>query len=122
MDRSRESGAENLVLVEARNAAVAVPRSMGPWEHIGSHKVAQSGAKSAMSAVAYAVSVALAGSYAPAAFAQHATADLEEIIVTARKREETLLEIPQEVHAISQREMERANINTLEDLQRFVPS
>jgi outer membrane receptor protein involved in Fe transport len=75
-----------------------------------------------MSSVAYAVSVALTGSYAPAALAQDATADLEVIIVTARKREETLLEIPQEVQALSQQEMERANINTVQDLQRFVPS
>ena len=75
-----------------------------------------------MSRVAYAVSVALTGSYAPAALAQDATADLDEIIVTARKREETLLEIPQEIQAISQQEMERANLRTSQDLERFVPS
>ena len=80
------------------------------------------GAKSPLSSVAYAVSVALTGSHAPAALAQDATADLEEVIVTARKREETLLEIPQEIQAISQQEMERANISTVQDLQRFVPS
>jgi outer membrane receptor protein involved in Fe transport len=79
-------------------------------------------AKSPMSSVAYAVSVALTGSYAPSALAQDAAADIEEIIVTARKREETLLEIPQEIQAISQRELERGNLNTLQDLQRFVPS
>ena len=72
--------------------------------------------------LAYAVSVALTGSYAPAALAQDATADLEAVIVTARKREETLLDIPQEVQAISQQEMERANLSTIQDLQRFVPS
>lgn len=79
-------------------------------------------AKSPMSAVACAVSAALAGSYAAIAPAQHATADLEEIVVTARKREETLLEIPQEIQAISQREIERANLRTSQDLERFVPS
>ena len=78
--------------------------------------------QSPMSSVAYAVSVALIGTHAPAALAQDATADLEPVIVTARKREETLLEIPQEVQAISQQEMERANISTVQDLQRFVPS
>ncbi len=72
--------------------------------------------------VAYAVSVALTGSYAPAALAQDATAGLEAVIVTARKREETLLEIPQEIQTISHQEMERANLSTLQDLQRFVPS
>ena len=80
------------------------------------------GAKSPLSSVAYAVSLALTGSHAPAALAQDATADLEEVIVTARKRAETLLEIPQEIQAISQQEMERANISTVQDLQRFVPS
>ena len=79
-------------------------------------------AKSPLSPVAFAVSVALTGSYAPAALAQDATADLEVIIVTARKREETLLEIPQEVQAISQQEMERANLRTSQDLERFIPS
>ncbi len=72
--------------------------------------------------VACAVSVALTGSFAPAALAQGGTADLEAVIVTARKREETLLEIPQEIQAISQQEMERANLRTVQDLQRFVPS
>ena len=81
-------------------------------------------AKSRMSPVAYAhaASLALTGSYAPSAFAQDATAGLEVVIVTARKREETLLEIPQEIQAIGQQEMERANISTVQDLQRFVPS
>ena len=80
------------------------------------------GAKSPLSPIAYAVSVALTGSYAPAVLAKDANADLEVIIVTARKREEPLLEIPQEIQAISQQEMERANISTVQDLQRFVPS
>ena len=74
------------------------------------------------SPVAYAVSVALTGSYAPAILAQDQTADLEAVVVTARKREETLLDIPQEIQAISQQEMERANLSTVQDLQRFVPS
>jgi outer membrane receptor protein involved in Fe transport len=47
---------------------------------------------------------------------------LEEFVVTARKREESPLDIPQEIQAISQQELERANISTLQDLQRFVPS
>ena len=72
--------------------------------------------------VAYAVSVALTGGYAPAVLAQSQSADLEAVIVTARKREETLLDIPQEIQAIGQQELERANINTVEDISRFVPS
>jgi len=72
--------------------------------------------------VAYAVSIALTGNYAPAVLAQAQTADLEAVIVTARKREETLLDIPQEIQAISQQQLERANLSSVGDFSRFVPS
>ena len=72
--------------------------------------------------VAYAVSIALAGGYTPGALAQGQAADLEAVVVTARKREETLLDIPQEIQAIGQQQLERANISTVEDISRFVPS
>jgi outer membrane receptor protein involved in Fe transport len=72
--------------------------------------------------VAYAVSIALAGGYAPGAVAQSQTVGLEAVIVTARKREETLIDIPQEIQAISQQQLERANLNNLDDFSRFVPS
>jgi outer membrane receptor protein involved in Fe transport len=72
--------------------------------------------------IAYAVSVALTGNYAPTLLAQSQAADLEAVIVTARKREETLLDIPQEIQAIGQQQLERANLNTIEDVSRFVPS
>ena len=72
--------------------------------------------KMPVSPIAYAVSVALTGSYAPAILAQDQTADLEAVVVTARKREETLLDIPQEIQAIGQEEMERANLSTVQDI------
>ena len=73
-----------------------------------------------LNTVAGAVSAILAGSsYAPALFAQ---SGLEEIVVTARKREETLLSVPQEIQAIGQQEIEKAGLNTVDDLARFVPS
>lgn len=72
--------------------------------------------------VAYAVSVALAGGYAPEVVAQTPTTGLEAVIVTARKREETLIDIPQEIQAIGQRQIERANLSSIEDFSRFVPS
>ncbi len=75
-----------------------------------------------VSRVAYAVSVALAGSYAPSVIAQTPAVGLEEIIVTARKREESLIDIPQEIQALGQRQIERANLNNLDDFARFVPS
>lgn len=79
-------------------------------------------AKAPVSPVAYAVSIALAGGYAPGALAQGKVAALDVVIVTARKREETLLDIPQEIQAISQRQLERANLDKIEDIARFVPS
>ncbi|MEM7280287.1 MAG: TonB-dependent receptor [Pseudomonadota bacterium] len=47
---------------------------------------------------------------------------LEEIIVTARKREENVLEIPESVSTFSEAAVERANINGLEDLGLLVPN
>lgn len=78
--------------------------------------------KAPITRVAYAVSVALAGNYAPAVLAQGPTADLDAVIVTARKREETLLDIPQEIQAISQQQLERANLDSVKEFSRFVPS
>jgi len=72
--------------------------------------------------IAYAVSVALTGNYAPAVLAQSQSVDLEAVIVTARKREETLLDIPQEIQAISQQQLERANLDSIKEISRFVPS
>jgi outer membrane receptor protein involved in Fe transport len=76
-----------------------------------------------VSKVAYAVSIALAGGYAPGVLAQTTpTVGLEQVIVTARKREETLLDIPQEIQAISQQQLERANLDSVKEITRFVPS
>jgi iron complex outermembrane receptor protein len=79
-------------------------------------------ASPAMSIVALAASAVLAGTYAPLAPAQETMVDLDAVVVTARKREETLLEIPQEIQAIGQQEIERANLRTSQDLERFIPS
>ncbi|MGH8251237.1 MAG: TonB-dependent receptor [Steroidobacteraceae bacterium] len=72
--------------------------------------------------IAYAVSIALAGGYANGATAQSQATGLETVVVTARKREETLLDIPQEIQAISQEQLEKANLNNIDDFSRFVPS
>ncbi len=82
----------------------------------------QDNGKLPVNGVAYAVSVALAGSYAPAVLAQSRTVDLDAVIVTARKREETLIDVPQEIQAISQQQLERANLDSVGDFSRFVPS
>jgi outer membrane receptor protein involved in Fe transport len=83
-------------------------------------------AKLPLNPVAYAVSLALTGGYAPAVLAQSApsaqSTDLDTVIVTARKREETLLDIPQEIQAISQEQLQRANLDSVKEFSRFVPS
>jgi outer membrane receptor protein involved in Fe transport len=48
--------------------------------------------------------------------------DLEEIIVTARKREENLLEIPESLTNFSAQIIEQGNINGLEDIGLLVPN
>ena len=47
---------------------------------------------------------------------------LEEIIVTARKREENLMDIPESVVAISGLNIDRQNIKSLEDVGLLIPS
>ena len=78
-----------------------------------------SGSPLRINPVAYAVSVALTGSYAPAVLAQDQpqATDLDAVIVTARKREETLLDIPQEIQAISQEQLQKANLNSRRGLR-----
>ena len=56
----------------------------------------------------------------PAAHAQ--TAALEEVIVTARKRDENLLDIPESVSAIAAIEVERRNIKGLNKIGLAVPN
>ncbi|MGH8203282.1 MAG: TonB-dependent receptor [Steroidobacteraceae bacterium] len=79
-------------------------------------------AKLPVSRLAYAISAALTGAYAQEVLAQDTTADLDTVIVTARKREETLLDIPQEIQAIGQQQLERANLDSVKEFSRFVPS
>ncbi|MFT5577163.1 MAG: iron complex outermembrane receptor protein, partial [Bermanella sp.] len=52
----------------------------------------------------------------------HARAVLEEVIVTAQHREQSLQDVPVSVSAISGAKMIEAGINRLEDLQAYVPN
>lgn len=47
---------------------------------------------------------------------------VEEVVVTARRREESLQEVAISISAVSQDEINRNNLKTLTDLQYFVPS
>jgi iron complex outermembrane recepter protein len=52
---------------------------------------------------------------------QPAAIELEEVLVTARKRVENLQEIPVSVTAVSAEQVERLRINDLADLQKLAP-
>jgi outer membrane receptor protein involved in Fe transport len=75
------------------------------------------------SALAVAVSTALSG-YAHDATAQEsgASSALEEIIVTSRKREESLQDISGSIQAMTGDQMRRQGLQNLEDLVRFLPN
>ena len=47
---------------------------------------------------------------------------IEEIVVTSRKREESLLEIPESISAFSEIQIDRANISGLSDISLLVPN
>lgn len=51
-----------------------------------------------------------------------AQAALEEVVVTARKREESLQDVPISINALGGDKLEEAGIDKLEDLQAFVPN
>ena len=67
----------------------------------------------------------LLGPMAPA-WAQQASAQpsttLDEVIVTARRRDESLQQVPISITAIDQEALQRQGVSTLTDLQQLVPS
>ena len=54
-------------------------------------------------------------------FAQD-TAGIEEVVVTAEKREQNLQDVPSSITVLSGSEMERDNFQNLMDLQASIPS
>ena len=72
--------------------------------------------------IALAVSAALATSFhVSTAFAQETEAMLEEVMVTARKREESLSETPIAITAISAAEIQAGAFKSLVDVQKTAP-
>lgn len=47
---------------------------------------------------------------------------IEEVVVTARKREESLMEVPQSITAIGEQTIEKAGITELTDIGNFIPN
>ncbi len=50
------------------------------------------------------------------------TSALEEVVVTARKREESLMSVPISITAINEIDLERQNITAMEDLAQWTPA
>jgi outer membrane receptor protein involved in Fe transport len=79
-------------------------------------------------ALAAAVSMALLGAAATTtvqaqeAEATRSASALEEIIVTARKREETLLEVPISITAFTEQALEQKGIESIYDIGRMTPN
>ena len=77
------------------------------------------------SAIAVAVSVALTGHGGEAQAQDRDSKEsrgIEEITVTARKREESLQDIPASIQALTGADMKRQGLNNLEDIVRFLPN
>ncbi|MBK6740330.1 MAG: TonB-dependent receptor plug domain-containing protein [Haliea sp.] len=69
------------------------------------------------------VAVMASGGASPvAAQAQSTTLALEEIIVTARKREEFIQDVPVSVTALSAAELQRSSLRDLRDITAYVPN
>ncbi len=78
--------------------------------------------KYSINQVAAAVSAALVTPVAALAQEDGASATLDEIIVTARKREENLQRIPSSIQALSESMLEEIGALNTEDYTRFIPS
>ncbi|MEM1021665.1 MAG: TonB-dependent receptor, partial [Pseudomonadota bacterium] len=59
---------------------------------------------------------------AQGAFLAPAQAQIEEILVEARKRTESLQDVPLAVTAFNQRNIQVAYSNTIDELDRFIPN
>ena len=59
--------------------------------------------------------------FAPTALSQSETAMLEEVVVTARKREESLAETPLAITALSAEEIKASNFKNIADVQKTAP-
>jgi iron complex outermembrane recepter protein len=66
--------------------------------------------------------LASSGAIPAAVHAQNTALQLEEIIVTARKREESVQDVPVAVTALGAAELQRSSIRDLRDITAFVPN
>jgi outer membrane receptor protein involved in Fe transport len=72
--------------------------------------------------VASAVAAVLAAGPAPVVLAQQEAVGLEEIVVTAQRREQNLQDVPIAVQALTSENLAQLNLATLDDFVRFLPN
>ena len=87
--------------------------------------IARVGLKSPKRMISKIVAASLLGGalYSPVSFSQESeTIVLEEIIVTARKRQESLQDVPIAISAFDAAAIERQHLDTVADLEKFIPN
>ena len=77
--------------------------------------------KAALLGVSFLSSLTLLGGVSAASAQEAGAQAASEIVVTARKRDETLVEIPVAVTAFSQKDLDKLGVNSLEALSAFAP-
>lgn len=87
----------------------------------GKHSLSVSHRIGASALVATAVALALGSSNAPAQESGADSIALEEVVVTARKKEETLIDIPVAVAVLTAKDIEAKGIQNLYDVAMFTP-
>ena len=70
-------------------------------------------------AIAAAIALALGGG--PQAFAAEPSDTLEEVVVTANRREQNVLDVPYNISAVSGQALQAAQITSLTDIARLLP-
>jgi outer membrane receptor protein involved in Fe transport len=65
--------------------------------------------------------IGLALGLAPAVFAEDSTDTLQEIVVTANRREQNLIDVPYNISAVSGQALQSAGITNLSDIARLLP-
>jgi len=72
--------------------------------------------------LASAVAAVLAASPTQVVWAQAASAGLEEVVVTAQRRSESLQDVPLSIQAMTGETLNQLNVSTIEEFVRFLPS
>ena len=68
-----------------------------------------------------AAAIAITLGYSPLAYSTELADSIEEIVVTANRREQNLLDVPYNISVVSGKTLEAAGISSLTDIARLLP-